>query len=153
MEYARFMGLSDLALKHLETNGFRSQWPNQTHPGHGPEPVASSRLYRGPLRTSKSFRAVHQTSSSPTSNDQRGCWYGLVIEVGTCMHPLTIQSWRDNPNKGQSIATKPETSFNRIQIWSNVKSGLIYTIMLMNALPSPKICQYYFPLGPKIPSQ
>ena len=35
----------------------------------------------------------------------------------------------------------------------NVKSGLIYTIILMNALPSPKICQYYFPLGPKIHSQ
>ena len=35
----------------------------------------------------------------------------------------------------------------------NVKSGLINTIILMNALPSPKICQYYFPLGPKRPSQ
>ena len=35
----------------------------------------------------------------------------------------------------------------------NVKSGLIYTIISMNALPSPKICQYYFPVGPTKPSQ
>ena len=33
------------------------------------------------------------------------------------------------------------------------KSVLIITIILINAFPSPKICQYYFPLGPKLPSQ
>ena len=40
-----------------------------------------------------------------------------------------------------------------ISYTDNAKSGLINTIILINALPSPKICQYYFPLGPKLPSQ
>ena len=76
--------------------------------------------------------------------------YKYILVIGVINH-LAIQRgplcgiYKSNLNN-QVVITTHTMKYN-------VKSGLIYTIILMTALPSPKICQYYFPLGPKIPSQ